>query len=196
MNELNDYELLDSIKEEDESSFLLLYNKYYPLLKSKSKQVFQRIKSPAISFEDIEQEMIIAFYTIVRKYNSFGVANFPTYLTCCLNNKVINYLKLKITRNSQVETVSLELLIERNAMDCLDKLPLYRTYDDIIEESNNIEDFIDNNFSFQNIIIAKLRIQNYTPKEIAEIIDESSKKVSNQLAYMKKSLSKNLNFQC
>lgn len=106
----NDYELIYMIGEKSEDAFSVLYEKYQPLLRKYAFKYYQCYKDYGVEFEDLCQEVYLAFDKAVRYYKDDEDALFYTFLCITVRSRILNYVKGLSSKKNSIykETVSLE----------------------------------------------------------------------------------------
>lgn len=180
----NDYELLYLAKENNDEAINILYEKYKGLIYNKARSY----NDSYLTLHDYINETLYAFYEAIENYRDKVL--FSTYLSKCIDNKLINYKKS----------------LDRNKNKILnDSIPLTEYVDTIISLENNKlnpEKILINDLSYIELrkkilskltwkeeLIFELKEQNYTLKEISEITDNNLKTVYNIIDRIKNKVS-------
>lgn len=169
----NDYELVYSAKEENELAIELLLKKYMPLINSKIKKYSNSLK------EDYLNEAKLTLYEAIFNYKD--EKPFAAYLNTCLDNHLINFYKSLSRNKNKILNEAMPIINE-------EQLNVYN----IKNFSSNPEDILLEEISYYNMIekikstltwkeelVFDLKVQNYTPKEISQIIDKNISNVYN-----------------
>lgn len=100
---LNDYEILYMIKEED-NSFECLYSKYYPLIYNYVRKYEEYFKRYGYDIDDLIQIGSITLYKTSILYNTSDNSLFYTYFKSSLKNALIN--EIRINKTLKKETLN------------------------------------------------------------------------------------------
>ena len=162
---VNDYEVIYMISENDEDSEKLMYEKYSPLL-YKYVNKYYSLVSHRITYEDLVQETRIALDNAIKTFNENSDVLFYTYVSICIERHLLTYCrnvnsnKHYILNNSLLDEFIEEKCI--NDMSCLD---IMISNENFISMKNKLS-FIDSN-------IFELKYNGFTYKEIAVLLDIS-----------------------
>jgi len=175
---INDNELIYLIKENDEYSMNLLFNKYKPIVYKICSTYFIKMKKYGIEFNDLIQEGYYALYKASCTYNSYSNVKFYTYFYNCIHNHLNSY-----SRNLSVKKYS----ILNNCCSIDDvKIDYYQNNDYIFDKEYFIK--IKNIFSFKNSVVFELRYNGFNYKEIAKLLDLPLSTIDGRLCKIRNTL--------
>ena len=188
MEELNDYELVSFAKENSEEYKEILYQKYQPVMKKLVKKYSCLLK--CVDEEDILQECFIAFEDGIRVFREEENTTFYTFITQCIENRLITLVRKENCDKNKVlnEAISIDTAIDENIT-----LSHYFGTNEInpeyclIEEEKYyqlLEKYLKNLSSFEECVL-RLKMQDYSYKEIASILDKDEKSIDNALQRIK-----------
>lgn len=162
----NDYELLYLAKENNEEIIQILFNKYKKIIYTKAKKY-----SKNSNLDDLYNIAKLSFYRAIDNYRDDNP--FATYLNVCLESSLSNQYKQTNTKKNKILNEAISIDDENNQI-------LNIFYD----EKQNPETIYFEDYNYQKLknkiikrltwkeeLIFKLRIENYSVKEISEIID-------------------------
>ena len=183
--DINDYELIYRIREnDDEDAINIIVKKYEPLIFNVAKKYFVQLKYQGADMTDLVQEGRIAVYKALNSYDPNNVSIFFTYVTICIERHFITYC-----RNLGANKYS--PLNYSVSDDCLYEIKDYsfEPYNNIVRKNDentivnvkNLLDFIDSN-------IFELRYNGFSYKEISELLDISISAVSRHLCKIRDTL--------
>lgn len=182
---VNDYELIYRIRENDDEFALNdLIKKYEPIIISCAKRYYLKNVCYGVDLNDFIQEGRIAVVKALDSYNSDGSALFYTYVSLCINRRMITYCRyLNTSKNNMLnDCMSDEVFgfIGDGKFDPNNYLK--EMYNDrvIIDYMNSL-DFLDGN-------IFELRYNGFSYAEIGSLLDISSTTVARRLCKIKRSL--------
>lgn len=190
--ELNDYELVYQIRENNEMSYFSLFDKYIPLAKKVAYHYYVKCKKYGVELEDLYQE---AYYGISVAINTYtdDKSLFYTYVLFCIRSKVVVYIRKFSTLkcNFLNNAISLDY-----ALDDTGEIVL----EDILSNDFSVEEKYFQNFLVKKIyaykydlpylasLVYELRLNNFSNKEISVLLDIPYKKVDNTLTTIKRHL--------
>lgn len=159
----SDYELLYLAKENDEKAIQLLITKYKKIINYK---VLKYSKDLSDYKEDFYNEALCTLYKSI--YNYDDSYTFSTFFNTCLENSLKNYHR-NILEKKPIYNKSFVNIREK----CYNP-------ESILLENEHYEELkkkIINKLSWKEELVFILKEQNYTPKEISEIIDSNIKSI-------------------
>lgn len=187
----NDYELLNFVSESDEANEIL-YAKYRPFIEITARKMYKYCQNKGIDTNDLIQEGMIALNHAIKTFDETKDVTFYTYAKTCIERKLISEivatkrLKHKILNeslslelaNEDGEDVNVENLLGDNSYNPEQILMNYEINKELIEEIRLIlTDYEEQVFD--------LKINDFSYKEIAEILDRSPKAVDNAIQRIK-----------
>lgn len=189
--DLNDYEVLYLVKENDDVNFEIIYKKYTPLVYKLASKYESLCKRFGYEFNDIMQLGYIALFKATNAYQ-YDSSMFYTYVTHVIENSIISEIRKNNTLKSKTlnECISYDVLIPNTE----------NRYIDIIPSSNSIIDILDsfisehkwivfkNTLSFTLSCIFELKYNGYQNYEISKLLDISLGDVIKGLKLIKKQL--------
>lgn len=197
--DINDYEVLYMISERDEDAYNTMYDKYYPLISSLARKYYKSYANYGIDYDDLYQEGLVALNNAIKEFDEKNNCLFYTYTLVCVKREMERLVKKSIRLKHMVlnNALSLEQSIGDN--------DLY--IEDIIEDvKENISVNFDNRTSYKKILdlkyelsdrqsmVYELKLNNFSNKEIAVLLDISYKAVDNSLKLIKGKLKKYVNY--
>lgn len=197
--DINDYEVLYMIGESDESAYNMMYAKYYPLISNLARKYYKYYANYGIDYDDLYQEGLVALNNAIKEFSEKNNCLFYTYVLVCIKREMERLVKKSIRLKHTVlnNALSLDKSIGDN--------DLY--IEDVIEDiRENISNNFDNIVSYKNILdlkyelsdrqsmVYELKLNNFSNKEIATLLDISYKAVDNSLKLIKGKLKKYVNY--
>ena len=185
--ELNDYELLDLIYENNEEARELLLNKYQPIIIDTAKKYYKTNKYHGIELEDLIQEGNYAIFKAIEKYKIDKDIKFYTYVTACIKKNIQTFCRKTNKRNYEVlnKAFSYEVC-EPTTMQPYKNIITTETekdplnvvlFDDYYQKLNQLRLDLDKDTS----AVFELRCNGFSYKEIAKLLDISYDKVGRYL---------------
>ena len=182
--EYNDYELVSMAREGNEEAINLIYQKYKPIIVTKSKDAIVLASHHGIEISDIMQEGYIALDEAINNFCENDSASFYTFALLCINRKIINYLR-KITRGKNRilnDAVAIDDVMEKSIKDEFDT--------EISFISNEIIEHIQNRLTDFEKKVFKLKIDGYSFEEIANNLNKDTKSIYNTFHRIKGKIKK------
>ena len=192
MEELNDYELVFFAKENHEECREILYQKYRPVMKKIAKKYAYLLNLKSIEEGDMQQECFIAFEEGIQAFSEQENTTFYTFIIQCIENRMITLIRKETCEKNKIlnDAISIDTELENNEnitlshyleSDCTN--PEYY----LLEEEGYqmlLDKWLRNLSSFEECVL-RLKIQNYSYKEIACILDKDEKSIDNALQRIK-----------
>ena len=192
--EYNDYELVALAHEHNEDAINKLYEKYKPLIHSKSREVYKYVSNKGIELSDVIQEAMIGFEEAIRDFNQNDNAIFYTFASICVDRQ-LKSMMLKFSRDKH--KILNEAISFDNDQDNINILNFI--YDDndnpeneIISKEDNQEILktIQNKLTTFELDVFNLRIKGYSNGDIASILNKDVKSIDNTLQRIKAKIRK------
>lgn len=194
--EYNDFELISLINENNEDAERVLYNKYKSVIELKARKYINSYSNKGIDISDLMQEGMIGLSQAIENFKEKKDVKFSTFASLCIEREIQTAIT-KANRNKHKllnESLSLDYVSEDNERPLMDFM--------VGEKNISPEDFIFDLESEKEVYfkviegltdfekeVFQLKISNFNYKEIAEILDKSSKSIDNALQRMKKKIS-------
>ena len=193
---LNDYELIYEVRENNEIAYNTLYDKYKNLIGKIARDYYNKNKNNRIEYEDLVQEGFYGMSQAIRGYDENSTL-FYTYANICIRREIERYIKT-FERNKNMilnDAVSLSYPLDDTGET---------TLEDVIKSKENIEEYIlsesnykkiwnfRNDLPFNESIIFELKSNQFSNKEISILLDMPYKLVDNYLRKIRISLKKYL----
>ncbi len=182
---INDYELIYEVRENDEYAYNTLYNKYKTLIAKLAYDYYMKNKNKRAEYDDLLQEGYYALCVAIREYDENSTL-FYTYASLCIKREMERYLK-GLGRNKNMlltESISLNIPLD-------DKEETY--LEEIIPSKENVEKNVLSEEIYKKIwayrhelsdeegMIFELKANKFSNKEISTLLDIPYKKVDNCL---------------
>ena len=168
--EMNDYELLYMVCDNEDSDFDILLVKYRPLIYKIVKGYLGTYKKFGYELEDLMQIGYITLYKASRLYNTFNNSMFYTYFKSSLIRNIISTIKTNNTNNKQIlnNALSYDNEIANTNIRFLD----------LMADSNTSVDYSKELIIFKNSMpvnlawIFELFYNGYSKEEISVLLDK------------------------
>lgn len=188
MLDYNDYELVSLAKEGNEDAVNLIYQKYKPIIVSKSKDAIVRATHHGIEISDIMQEGYIGLEEAINNFSENDDTSFYTFAVLCINRQIINYMRKSTKGKNRVlnEAVAIDEYVEKNMKDDYDtefSFIYKETEKKMMQEiKNNLTDFENDVFNY--------KINGYSFEEIANTLNKDLKSIYNTFHRIKSKIKK------
>lgn len=184
-NDLNDYEILSYISENNEEASDIIFEKYKPLIVDRANKLYTYCKNCGIEINDLIQEGMLGLNDAIKNFSESKDASFYTYALRCVNSRIISSIvKARRLKNKVLnDSVFLELNSQDESNNFGKNLAdnSYNPEEILISEENKREilDIIDKHLSDIEKEIINLKISGFKYKEIAEMVGKDIKFVDN-----------------
>lgn len=181
--DINDYEVLYLIGEDQSEYKDIIFNKYKPMLNKFTNFYYSKIKNKSVSYEDIYQEALIALNYAVDHFDFSKTNTFQTYAYLCINSRLKCYVDsiFKIKNKTLNDSISFETLdfFDSNHFSCncfmADDICFY----------DRINDF-KNNLEVKKAMIFELKCNGFSNMEISQLLDIPKKTVYENMCLIRK----------
>ena len=188
----NDYELISLAQEHNEDAVNILHEKYQPLINKKSRKFFKYLQNKGVELSDLIQECTIGFEEASQNVNSSDDVSFYTFANVCMDRQLMS----ELTRQNRDkykflnEAVPLETINEDNdtsnlidfIQDNTNNPELGLLFD---EEFKELYAKISKQLTELEECVFKLKLQAFSYKEIADILDKDEKSIDNAIQRIK-----------
>ena len=163
---LNDFELVLLAQEKNEDAIKLLYEKYRPIIVTKSKYALSFANHHGIDIEDVMQEGFLGLDEAIKDFVQENDATFYTFANLCIDRQITNYIKkIKTSRHSLLNNaLTLDENLEKVISDSTNIEEDILVKDMAKETLKNLEGIL-TKFEFK---VLKLKSEGYSFEKIAE----------------------------
>lgn len=193
--DLNDYEIMYLIEEQDESAKELLFEKYRPIVLKIASYYKSEAKKCGLEMDDLVQEGYLGLYGAIQTFDSSNNVLFYTYALVSVRSKILNVLTIRnaVKHRTLNESVSLSKPIsggdEGSLIDVLEDKSALMPH--LMVEENEIERIIHDfilSLEFSHALIFELKMNGFKNSDIVQLLDIQLKTVSNILFQIRKKL--------
>lgn len=163
----NDYELIYMIRESDDDSYYVLFNKYLPIIKSIAYSYYKSYNTFGYELDDFIQEAYISFQRSVSKYNTDKNVLFYTFVIMCIHRSLLSFCEKISNNNKNISSLYLDSIDNIALADGLNSLDDYFVYLSTIKEMWNVV----YKRSIEYISVFELRWNHFSFSEISELLD-------------------------
>lgn len=184
--DLNDYEIMYLVEENDDEANRLLFEKYHPVIFKMAIKYKNEAKKCGLELEDLIQEGYIGLYNASKTYNPSKDSLFYTYANISIRSKMLNVIRCNNTQRNNTLNNSLSLFdnfFNSNDSNLLEVLSDESAIDPeklMIENEFNllISDFMFS-LDFNHALIFELRFNGFSNKDISVLMETSIKSITN-----------------
>lgn len=177
-SDYNDYELIYLVRENDNSSYDILFNKYMPIMKRLAYEYYKNFNSFGYDLDDFVQEAYLSFYKSLDVYDPDKDCLFYTFVVMCINRGLTTFCKrISCCKKNISNSFLVDIDLVEVCGDVLDG-----SYLSLNEFIKKIWDVV-YNYDILYISVFELRFNGFTFKEIGELLDIPLKKA--QFIYRK-----------
>lgn len=169
----NDYELIYMIRENDDFSQNILYEKYQPIIKKFATDFYIRYRSSGYDYEDFLQEATIGFQKALFSFDDTRENLFYSFAVLCIQRRLLSFCRMFMSdkyKNVFFDTISIDdisCIDNRNNMDSIfDEKEMEKLLKSIIFD-----------LSWEEGIVFELRLNGFQYLEISKLLDISCRKV-------------------
>ena len=90
---VNDYELIYMVRENDDNALETLFDKYKPLVVKVALKYFDSVKNKGIDFDDMVQEGLITVGQAISSYNVESNSLLYSYVLLCLERHFMTFCR-------------------------------------------------------------------------------------------------------
>ena len=187
---INDYELVSLAQELNEDALNILHEKYKPLIQKKCRKYMKYLKNKGLELEDLYQECILTFEDAIDNFNDKDEVSFYTFMNLCIDRKLVTEL-VKHNRDKYKplnEAIPLEADEEKdiNIIDLIQDNTLNPEINLLSKDEYKtiITNLIDQLTDFEECVF-KLKLEGFTYKEVADILDKDEKSIDNAIQRIK-----------
>ena len=178
------------ISENNEEAYSLMINKYRPLIVKYADYYFQKYNNRGIDKEELIQEGIIGLINAISSYVIQDKCIFYTFANLVIKREMERYIKKNMRNKHLILTNATSISEPIGNDDLVIEDTIYRSCD-------KVEEICDDNY-YRKILyefkyelspiqsqVFELRLNNFSNKEIAVLLDVNYKSVDNSIRLMK-----------
>ena len=185
----NDYELVYMVRENDEYSNKLLFEKYVPIILSITNRYYKQYNGLGYDYEDFYQEALAAFYKAISNYDESKETLFYSFVVLCIKRHMLSFCRNISNGTKNIANYNLTPLDDVVLVDSSSDVDSYIDKSFLVDSIKNII----YSLSFESSCILELKINGFTYKEIGVLLDMPSSTVEYKNRKSKKMLLNMLN---
>jgi RNA polymerase sporulation-specific sigma factor len=188
----NDFELLYLISEGNEDAMNILYKKYYPVIELKARQYLNSYTNRGFDLNDLVQEGMIGLSQAINDFKDRRDVKFSTFASLCIEREIQTAVQKADRQKHKLLNTSLSLdYIAEDSERPLSEFMISESsvnpeeYLIDLESEKEIYDKVREELTDFEKEVFKLKVNNFSYKEIANILDKSPKSIDNALQRIK-----------
>ena len=193
--QVNDYEMLYMINDNDENAYELLFDKYKPIIINLANTFCKQFYNLGLDYEDLYQEGMLGLSYAIKNFDYNSDNTFYTFAILCIKRTMQKIIVSSLRNKNLFLNTSFSLDENLRGED-------YCLSDFVFSESDYVDYIFEQLLLQKDILYCKyylkdkqmpvfeLKINGFTNKEISVLLDISYKEVDNCLYNIKKTLKK------
>lgn len=194
---INDYELLYLISENNEYAYNDIYTKYKDIAKIEAKKAYKKCNYLGISIDDLYQVALFGLTKAITNYKESEGILFYTCASVYITKEIQVFIRDKQRHKHSILSDSISFDKELD----VDGTTLFEIYSCDQDVQSNYDSYLKCKkildfkylFPFLYSQIYELRLNGFSNKEIATLLDLKYKKIDNALTKIKNKIKKELN---
>ncbi|MBQ2639584.1 MAG: sigma-70 family RNA polymerase sigma factor [Bacilli bacterium] len=184
---INDYEILYMIKENDDYAESIIYKKYLPIIKKIASKYTAFIVNRGADYEDLVQEGIIGLSRAITGYRDDQNAIFYTYACLCIERQINVFCRDLSSKKNEVLN---NCMYSEDVLNMQSSKYQYSNPEEVNLEQLDYQEFIKckNYFDIDKSSVFELRYNGFTYKEISNLLDISISTVDGRLSKIRQTL--------
>lgn len=184
--DLNDYEILYLVKENDDIDYAILYEKYRPLVYKIALKYKTIFKTFGYELDDLMQIGYMSLFNAIKHFES-DISLFYTYSLNVIEYGIINEIRKNNTNKRKVlnDSISYDVLVPNSNLSYIEIIP--DTKENIYDINDNYEELVvfKNTLPFIVSCIFELKYEGFSDEEIALLLEISLKEVRKGIKLIK-----------
>lgn len=178
------------ISENSEDAYSLMIDKYQPLIRKYADYYMRRYKSYGIEVDELIQEGTIGLINAINSYMNQDKCIFYTFANLIIRREMSRYIKKNMRNKHLVLTNAISMAEEIGVDDLLIEETLYKE-EGLVEFLSEEQYYSTLLYKFKyelsdiQSMIYELRLNNFSNKEIAVLLDITYKNVDNSIRLIK-----------
>ena len=178
---VNDFEVLYLIEENQSDYKNVLFDKYAPILKKFAHSCYEKVKKYGYEYDDCFQEALIGLNYAIDHFTESRGVKFYTYAVLCIKSKLNSFLNRVMSNKNRALNESLLFSDSFNNFENLEytsfESDYLSFYDKVLRFKNSLSD--------NQAQVFELKYNGFSNKDIAVLLDTSPKYVSTILIAIK-----------
>lgn len=191
--DVNDYELVYYVRDNNEEASAILYDKYKPLIEKNARKLLKYCNYNGLELNDLIQEGMLGLSKAIESFSESKEASFYTYAKTCVERRQLTAIIASQRQKHKLlnESVSFEAYDDdATSVKTVDAMLVDNSYnpESIMFDYENSTELMEKvsrvltNFELQ---VFELKISGFTYIEISEILDKDKKQIDNAIQRIK-----------
>lgn len=163
----NDYELIYMIRENDDYSRDLIFQKYNPIIRKIASDYYSKFSNYGCDYDDFLQEGYISFQKALKYYDESKSCLFYTFALMCINRGLLSFCKRISCIRKNIPSYECVDFDDYSVVDTrvdLDSSIVYKEFENELKKL-----LFDLPFEIGNVF--ELRMNEFTYSEISVLLD-------------------------
>ena len=180
--DVNDFEVLYLVEENQSEYKNVIFEKYKPILKKQAYLCYLKLKDYGLDYDDCFQEALIALNHAIDSFDFNRDALFYTFALVCIRSRLNSFLIKSLGNKNKVLNES--ILFNKNDLYEIENIaPVYfddlhlSFYDKVLKFKNSLSDVQSQIF--------ELKYNGFTNKEIGELLGINPRIVYNNVCFIR-----------
>ena len=180
-NDITDNELLYLVRNNNQQAKDYLFSRYKRRMYGMIHSFFKKTGINRIDYDDVFQDCFIVFLKCIDKFDE--EYNFYNYINFSIQKTLVKIIQSEKENKS---VLSLDYDVVENSKNLIDVV----NDNEMLYRKNELEMFIDENFSTLDKVIIEYRLKGYTICEIATILNLNKKMLYARFSTIKRNFSR------
>ncbi len=185
--DIDDFELIYLIEENNEQALNILYDKYKPIIDLKAKRYLKYGKKFGLEYQDLFQEGMLGLSEAITSFKDDKKAQFKTFANLCIERQIFSLLK-KASRKKHTllnDSMSLDESINENENTLLDIFFEEGTNpSEMVEFKENKKELFSKIYEVLTPLekeVFDLKVNSFDYKEISQLLNKSYKSIDSAI---------------
>ncbi|MBQ8534495.1 MAG: sigma-70 family RNA polymerase sigma factor [Bacilli bacterium] len=176
--DINDYYLVDMVCENNDDYCNVLFNKYQPVIKKIVYKYYKEYSDYGYDLDDFIQEGNYALFKALKNFNPKRNVIFYTFVSLCVKRQILSFIRMITSKRYNYVFISAEDYNFDNMFNVNYDFDYNLYFDELIKEV-----IFDNELDYSCVF--ELRINNFTFREIHELLGISISQAEYRFKKMK-----------
>lgn len=199
--DINDYELVSYIRDNNEEASEIIYDKYKPLIEKNARRLLKYCNYNGLELNDLVQEGMLGLSKAIESFNETKEASFYTYAKTCIERRQLTAIIASQRQKHKLlnESVSFEAYDDDfDNIKTVDAMLVDNSYnpESVVFDYENSTDLLNKASELLTTLemqVFELKISGFSYIEISEILDKDKKQIDNAIQRIKYKIKEALN---
>ena len=185
----NDYELIYMVRENDEYSYGILFDKYLPIVKRIAFDYYKNFNGYGYEYDDFLQEGYLGFQKAISSYDDTKDNLFYTFVTLCIKRRILSFCRRMTCNKNNINDSNFIPIEDSNIASSDDTEILFIKK----ELYHNIWDVV-YSFPFEYTCVFELKYNQFQYHEIEKLINVPIRRAEFMMGRIYKRIRQEVNF--